>query len=239
LYITGFAFNRQPTAQPMLSGTGEAGATITFTDTVSGVSTVLGSTTVDSGGVWSYQATSITSGSHSITARQTDMAGNLSSASSAYTFTVDTTLMGLPALASASDSGTLRDAITNQTAPAFTGVAVTKGGTVQVYDGTTLLGSTTSDANTGVWTFTPANSLSSGSHTITAKDVSANTTSNPLVLTIDTTAAAPTITAPTASSNAAPTISPFVLPTEGDPSLVNPGSALPTLSLPPLQLDGR
>lgn len=40
-------------------------------------------------------------------------------------------------------------------------------------------------------------------------------------------------------NNAAPTISPFVLPTEGDPSLVNPGSALPTLSLPPLQLDGR
>ena len=191
----------------MLTGTGEAGATITFTDTVSGDSTVLGSTTVDSSGVWSYQATSITSGSHSITARQTDMAGNLSSASSAFTFTVDTTLMGLPALASASDSGTLRDAITNQTAPAFTGVAVTKGGTVQVYDVTTLLGSTTSDANTGVWTFTPANSLSSGSHTITAKDVSANKTSSAFALTIDTTAAAPSITAPTASSKAAPTIS--------------------------------
>jgi hypothetical protein len=91
----------------LLTGTGEAGATITFTDTVSGVSTVLGSTTVDSTGVWSYQATSITSGSHSITARQTDMAGNLSSASSAYTFTVDSTLMGLPALTAASDSGTL------------------------------------------------------------------------------------------------------------------------------------
>lgn len=40
-------------------------------------------------------------------------------------------------------------------------------------------------------------------------------------------------------NNAAPTINPFVLPTEGGPGLVNPGSALPTLSLPPLQLDGR
>jgi hypothetical protein len=40
-------------------------------------------------------------------------------------------------------------------------------------------------------------------------------------------------------NNAAPTISPFVLPTEGGTGLVNPGSALPTLSLPPLQLDGR
>ncbi|MEZ5384481.1 MAG: hypothetical protein R3F13_03080 [Prosthecobacter sp.] len=32
-----------------------------------------------------------------------------------------------------------------------------------------------------------------------------------------------------------PTISPFVLPTEGSVAPVNPGSALPTLSLPPLQ----
>lgn len=40
-------------------------------------------------------------------------------------------------------------------------------------------------------------------------------------------------------NNAAPTINPFVLPTEASPSTVNPGSALPTLSLPPLQLDGR
>ena len=40
-------------------------------------------------------------------------------------------------------------------------------------------------------------------------------------------------------NNVAPTINPFVLPTEGGPGLVNPGSALPTLSLPPLQLDGR
>ncbi|WP_395716596.1 hypothetical protein [Prosthecobacter sp.] len=34
--------------------------------------------------------------------------------------------------------------------------------------------------------------------------------------------------------NAAPTINPFSLPTQQAPSTVNPGSALPTLSLPPL-----
>lgn len=38
---------------------------------------------------------------------------------------------------------------------------------------------------------------------------------------------------------APPTISPFVLPTEGSVAPVNPGSALPTLSLPPLQPSGR
>jgi hypothetical protein len=40
-------------------------------------------------------------------------------------------------------------------------------------------------------------------------------------------------------NNVAPTINPFDLPTEGSPALVSPGSALPTLSLPPLPLDGR
>lgn len=40
-------------------------------------------------------------------------------------------------------------------------------------------------------------------------------------------------------ANAASTISPFVLPTESANGGVTPGSALPTLSLPPLQLDGR
>lgn len=36
-----------------------------------------------------------------------------------------------------------------------------------------------------------------------------------------------------------PTINPFVLPTEGSVAPVNPGSALPTLSLPPLLPGGR
>jgi hypothetical protein len=40
-------------------------------------------------------------------------------------------------------------------------------------------------------------------------------------------------------ANAAATINPFSLPTQSNPSTVSPESALPTLSLPPLQLDGR
>ncbi len=39
--------------------------------------------------------------------------------------------------------------------------------------------------------------------------------------------------------HAAQTINPFSLPSEMSPATVNPGSALPTLSLPPLQIDGR
>lgn len=40
-------------------------------------------------------------------------------------------------------------------------------------------------------------------------------------------------------NNAAATINPFVMPTESAPATPNPGSVLPTLSLPPLRIDGR
>lgn len=40
-------------------------------------------------------------------------------------------------------------------------------------------------------------------------------------------------------SSGAPTISPFVLPTESASPMFNQGSGLPTLSLPPLQPAGR
>jgi hypothetical protein len=39
--------------------------------------------------------------------------------------------------------------------------------------------------------------------------------------------------------NAPATINPFVLPTEAAPATPNPGSVLPTLSLPPFRTDGR
>ena len=65
----------------------------------------IGTVRANSAGAWSLQASSIASGAHSITARQTDIAGNLSAASTAMNFTVDSTAMGLPALAAASDSG--------------------------------------------------------------------------------------------------------------------------------------
>jgi hypothetical protein len=211
------AFNQSQltnnTSQPVFVGRAEAGATVEITDTVGGTATVLGTAKANSSGVWTFQATSILSGNHSITTKQTDIAGNVSTVSSPYTFTVDSTLMGLPALVStgSNDSGISGDGITRNTTPTLTGVAVTKGGTVQVYDGTTLLGTTTSDASTGVWTFTPPTSLLGSAtgvvHSITAKDVTANMTSSALSLTIDTSAAAPVVSAPVAAnSNTAPTI---------------------------------
>ena len=72
--------------QPWLSGTGEAGATITIFD--NGSATALGTTTVGSNGLWSFTATTITSGSHSIRYTQTDIAGNVSALSSPHAFSV-------------------------------------------------------------------------------------------------------------------------------------------------------
>jgi hypothetical protein len=77
-------------AQPQLTGTAEAGATVEITDTVGGIATVLGTATANGSGVWTYQATSITSGTHSITAKQTDVAGSTSLASAAFNFTIGT-----------------------------------------------------------------------------------------------------------------------------------------------------
>jgi len=73
------------TAQPWLSGTGEAGATITFYD--NGSTNALGTTTVGSNGLWNFPTT-IVSSSHSIRYTQTDIAGNVSALSNPYVFSI-------------------------------------------------------------------------------------------------------------------------------------------------------
>jgi autotransporter passenger strand-loop-strand repeat protein len=60
-----------------LTGTGNANATVTLTEG----STVLGTTTADASGVWSFTPTGLASGSQTITASETDVAGNVGTAS--------------------------------------------------------------------------------------------------------------------------------------------------------------
>nr|CBA28121.1 hypothetical protein Csp_A05700 [Curvibacter putative symbiont of Hydra magnipapillata] len=201
-------------AQPMLSGTGEVGATVDIFDTaavsVSNTSGQIGSAVVQSDGSWRWQASSIVSGSHTITTQQTDRAGNKSALSSGYSFTVNGTLMGTPALDAASDSGTLGDTTTNVTAPTLVGMGVSSGGSVEIYDNGSKVATVTATVSPSGprWTYTPASSLASGVHSITAKDVGTGKTSAALALNIDTSAAAPSITAPAASiTNVAPVIS--------------------------------
>ena len=67
-----------------VSGTGDAGAVVTLTET----GLVLGATTADAAGAWSFTP-ALTDGAHTITASETDAAGNTASAS--ISFTLDTT----------------------------------------------------------------------------------------------------------------------------------------------------
>ena len=141
-------------------------------------------------GIWTATIT-LTTGSNSITATATDAAGNVSSASPALDVTLDVnapTSPAAPVLALASNSGSSADNITNVNTPIFTGTAENSS-TVDLYRGTTLVGTTTANATDGSWSIT-STVLSDGGHvmTATATDVAGNTSSasSALNITIDT-----------------------------------------------------
>ena len=82
-----------------LKPTGETGSTFQYSaDGITG---------------WSATAPTATTGDNTVYARQTDAAGNVSAASTALTFTLDTTAPATPTLALASNSGLTNDSITS------------------------------------------------------------------------------------------------------------------------------
>jgi len=186
--------------RPALTGTAEAGSTVTLFDGA----TLLGTTAAAGDGSWSFTPGSdLADGSHSFTATATDAAGNVSASSGARTLTVDATAPTAPTITGASDdvapvTGTVADGgSTNDPRPTLTGTAE-PGSTVTLFDGATLLGTTTA-AGDGSWSFTPSSDLSTGSHsfTATATDAAGNVSaaSGARSLTVDATApSAPAIT---------------------------------------------
>ena len=176
-------------ATPSITGTAEANATVRLYDTDG--TTLLGTATANGSGVWSIVSSTLSDGAHTLTVKQTDPAGNVSSASAALALTIDTAAPeapGAPLLAAASDSGTLGDRITNVDAPTFTGTAAANA-TVTLYDsdGTTPLGTATADG-AGHWSIV-SSALSLGAHTLTAKQTDLAGNSSPagesLALTIE------------------------------------------------------
>jgi hypothetical protein len=75
-------------ATPAISGTGEAGTTITLYNDAN--NTVIGSALVNVNGLWQITASSLVDGHYTFTAVDTDSAGNVSNASSPLSVTVDT-----------------------------------------------------------------------------------------------------------------------------------------------------
>ena len=183
---------------PTAAGTAEAGSVVSLYDGAS----LLGSTTADSAGAWSFTAPSLAAGAHTLSARAVDAAGNTSAASSPLAVTVDTNVSaptGL-ALAAASDTGTPGDRLTSINTPAISGSAEANA-VVSLYNGGALVGSATASPS-GAWEAT-LGALAEGAHTLTAQavDPAGNTSglSAALTITIDTTPpsapSAPSLTA--------------------------------------------
>lgn len=177
---------------PKVSGTAEAGATVTLYEG----STVLGTAVADDKGAWSISSKGLAAGEHKLTAKATDAAGNVSNASAALSITVDVKAPTAPAaldLAASADSGVSNsDNLTSTTAPVVSGKAEANA-IVTLYDGVNVLGTATADGS-GKWSIT-STALADGVHnlTATATDVAGNVSgaSTALKLTIDTATAAP------------------------------------------------
>lgn len=188
----------QPTneTRPVITGSGEVGATITVSDG----NLVLGTTTVGAGGNWSFTpGTPLTSGSHNLTVTATDATGNVSAPSAGFNVVVDLAAPTAPTITTVNDdagsaTGDLaNNQVTDDTRPALSGTAEA-GSSVNIYDNGTLIGTTT--AVGGVWNFTPPENaaLGNGNHafTVTATDTAGNISPTSAVFNIVVDTAAPT-----------------------------------------------
>ncbi|GAB3470287.1 hypothetical protein GCM10027321_40490 [Massilia terrae] len=183
-------------ATPTLTGNGmEAGATIKLYEG----STLLGSGVVNSSGVWSITTGTLSEGTHSISLTQTDIAGNVGF-SPGFPLVIDLTTpaqLAAPVLDPGSDSGVLKDLITNVKQPLVTGTGAEANAKIELYEGDLLLGSATSDAS-GNWQVKPNadHALADGGvHALTVRQIDSagnvGARSAALSITIDT--IAPTV----------------------------------------------
>ncbi|MEU6134591.1 Ig-like domain-containing protein [Nocardioides sp. NPDC047086] len=184
---------------PTITGTGEPGATVE----VSMDGAVIGTATVDADGSWSLPTTdALADGEHTVSAIQTDEAGNVSPADS-NTFTIDTAAPEAPVIESPADGSTISDST-----PAITGTGE-PGATVEVSMDGAVIGTATVDAD-GSWSLPTTDALADGEHTVSAVQTDAAGNVSPAdsnTFTIDSSAPdAPTITGPADGSTIGPDV---------------------------------
>ena len=167
------------TSNPAVKGTAQANTLVTIMEG----GTVLGTTTADGTGAWSFTPAGLTDGAHTFTATQTDLAGSTGSATLSFTLGTKAPVLSLALVSDTGSSAT--DGITSNPAVKGTAQANTL---VTIMEGGTVLGTVTADG-TGAWSFTPAG-LIDGAHTFTATqtDLAGNTSSATLSFTLDKTA---------------------------------------------------
>lgn len=178
---------------PTLSGSGEAGSTVTVTEN----SNALCSAVVDAGGAWSCTSAALTDGiGYTLVATAKDLANNTSDPSTVVTITIDTTAPPAPVIAAPSSNAFLNNTLTN-----FSGTGISND-VVTVFEASASLCSATVDVSNN-WEC--SKTLSEGAHTVTATAVDAATNtssaSDPVSFTVDLTApAAPVIQSPSSGT---------------------------------------
>nr|WP_282101194.1 Ig-like domain-containing protein [Aeromonas genomosp. paramedia] len=192
---------------PTVSGTGaEVGATVTLYDTNG--TTVLGTTTAALDGSWSITSSALSSGSHTLTAKVTDWAGNVSPASGGLVVTIDTSVAAPVVSAVTADNGSSgTDEITNDSTLIINGTAEANS-SVQVFRDGVSIGTTTANGS-GNWSFDhTGTTLAQGGYSFTAQatDVAGNVSavSAALPVTVDTTAPIQTASISTVTDNVNP-----------------------------------
>ena len=159
--------------------TADAGSTVTVYDGT----TVLGTATVASDGTWSTGVTFSGNGTHTVTASDTDAAGNTgTSAPVAFTISAVPAPTGLADAAIANGYVNIAHDTGSQT---LTGTAI-PAATVTVYNNGVLLGTVVTNATTGQWSY-KLGKLATGTYSLTAvttKAGHASLSSSPLTFTV-------------------------------------------------------
>lgn len=153
---------------PTFTGSAEANSTIALFDTDG--KTVLGSTTSDGSGNWSITSTILAEGSHTLTTKATDVAGNESAASAGLVVVIDSTAPTLAITSSAStlragETATITFQFSEDPGASFTSADVTvSGGVLGVLNGTGPIRTATFTPTTGIDAGTASISVAADSY---------------------------------------------------------------------------
>ncbi len=195
--IGGFVNVARNTAGQVLTGTAQNGSIVTIYANGVKLGTTTTAITTDDGGTsaWSYTLGTLVTGRYRLIATATDIAGNISPASTALIVKVFAAAPAAPkALADAVALNGYVNAAHDKKGQVITGTAAL-GTIISLYDNGTLVGTANTNSS-GVWHY-KIGILPEGSHTFTAtaSDAAGNTgpASSALTFTVDVTASIPAV----------------------------------------------
>lgn len=166
-------------SRPILNGTAEAGATVTIYQE----DNVVGTTTADGSGNWSYTLTSaLTDEVHNFTADATDAAGNTSTRTQSLAITIDTQVVAPTGVLNTNN-------ITNNNIPVLNGTDAEPYAVIEIFLDGSSIGTTAAD-DTGQWSYPFSPPIVDGVHGITLRqtDIASNRSSesSTVPITVDT-----------------------------------------------------